>query len=166
MGDPRFLVTFAVVFILLGLYNVFAGYRRMRRAQTQGIPARWYKQTLLLIGLEYILLSFVFLFRIAVMNGWIPVSLNALILPFYLVILIPSAVLAGLIVRQGIVSLRQSRQGSARPAPVTGQRVVVTDDTDDEEDEVSRQRHAIQQQHRRERRQKAAAARRRRAGRV
>jgi membrane protein implicated in regulation of membrane protease activity len=163
MGDPRFLVTFAVVFLLLGLYNVFAGYRRLRRAQAQGLPARWYKQTLLLIGLEYILLSFVFLFRIAVMNGWIPVSLNAFILPFYLVILIPSAVLAGLIVRQGIVSLRQSRQGSARPAPVTGQRVVVTDD---EKDEVSRQRHAIQQQHRRERRQKAAAARRRRAGRV
>lgn len=163
MSDPRFLVTFAVVFLLLGLYNVFAGYRRMRRARAQGIPSRWYKQTLLLIGLEYILLSFVFLFRIAVMNGWIPVSLNALILPFYLAILIPSAVLAGLIVRQGIVSLRQSRQGSARPAPVTGQRVVITDD---EEDAVSRQRHVIQQRHRRERRQKAAAARRRRAGRA
>ncbi len=163
MGDPRFLVTFAVVFLLLGLYNVFAGYRRLRRAQAQGMPSRWYKQTLLLIGLEYILLSFVFLVRIAVMNGWIPASLNALIFPFYLVILIPSAVLAGLIVRQGIASLRQSRRGSARSVPVASQQVAVRND---DEDEVSQQRHAIQQRNRRERRQKAAAARRRRAGRA
>lgn len=163
MIDPRFLVVFAVVFLLLGAYNVFAGNRRLRRAQAQGIPSRWYKQTLLMIGLEYILLSFVFLFRIAVMNGWIPASLNVLIIPFYLVVLIPSAVLAGLIVRQGIANLRQSRQGSARPVRLASQRVAVADD---DEDEGSQQHHPIQQQHRRERRQKAAAARRRRAGRA
>ncbi len=163
MTDPRFLVTFALVFLLLGIYNVFTGYKRLRKAQEQGISLRWYKQTLLLIGLEYILLSFVFLFRIGVMNRWIPQSLNVLIIPFYIVVLVPSAVLAGLIVRQGIASLRQPRQGAAQPTRVASasQRVAI-----DDEDEVGQPRHSVQQQHRRERRQKAAAARRRRAGRV
>lgn len=160
MSDPRLLLILALVFFLLGLYNVFSGYRRLRKAQVQGMPSRWYKQTLLLIGLEYILLSFVFLIRIAIMNKWIPASLNVLIIPFYIVVLIPSAVLAGLIVRQGISSLRQPRQSSAQSARVASQLVAV-----DYENEGSQQRRAVQQQHRRERRQKAAAARRRRAGR-
>jgi membrane protein implicated in regulation of membrane protease activity len=160
MSDPRFLVTFAILFLLLGLYNAFNGYRRLRRAQEQGIPLTWYKQTLLLVGLEYILLSLVFLVRIGVIYNWLPKSLNGLIIPFYIVVLIPSAVLAGLIVRQGIASLRQTRQGPAQPSRVVKQSTTIDDEEEHE------QRHSIQQQHRRERRQKAAAARRRRTGRA
>jgi hypothetical protein len=162
MTDPRFLVTFCVVFLLLGIYNVFTGYKRLRKARAQGIALRWYRQTLLLIGLEYILLSCVFLIRIGVMNRWIPQSLNVLIIPFYIVVLVPSAVLAGLIVRQGIASLRQDRQRTVQPTRVASQRAAKA-----EGDEISQQRQAqAARQQRRERRQKAAAARRRRAGRA
>ncbi|HLI08167.1 MAG TPA: hypothetical protein VKV40_16485 [Ktedonobacteraceae bacterium] len=162
MTDPRFLVTFGFVFLLLGIYNVFTGYKRLRKAREQGIPLRWYRQTFLLIGLEYILLSCVFLMRIGVMNRWIPQSLNVLIIPFYIVVLVPSAVLAGFIVRQGIASLRQDRQRSAQPTRVVSQRATNVDG-----DEMSQQRQVqATRQQRRERRQKAAAARRRRAGRA
>ena len=120
----------------------------------------WYKQTMLLVGIEYILIALVCLVRLSVVNQWLPQSLNVLVLPAYVVIFIPSAVFAGLIVRQSIANLRKSRQSTASASVGTGN----ASKNRDAEDEDGKPRRAFNQQQRRERRQKAAAARRRRAG--
>ena len=162
MSNPQYLVLFGLLFFLFGAYNVFSGSRRIRQAQEQGITLPWYKQTMLLIGIEYILIAFVCLIRLSVLNKWLPQSLNILVIPAYVVVFIPAAVLAGLIVRQGITNLRQSRQSTASVRMGTGN----ASRDGDVEDEDNVQHQVLNKQHRRERRQKAAAARRKRAGRA
>lgn len=162
MSNPEYLILFGILFFLFGAYNVFKGSRRIRDAHEQGIRLRWYQQTMLVIGLEYILIAFVCLLRLSIVNQWLPQSLNVLVLPAYIVIFIPAAVFAVLIVRQSIITLRQSRQGTASAA------VSASNASSNEivEHTDAQQSRAFNQQHRRERRQKAAAARRKRAGRA
>lgn len=155
MDNAQFLATFGTLFLLFGAYNIYTGGKRIRRAQKQGIAMPWYKQTMLLVGIEYILLAIVCLLRLSVINNWLPQTLNILIIPAYVVVLLPSAVLAGLIVRQSIANLRQPRQS---PAPV-----VIAESGDSRGNGQEKSQRALNQQ-RRDRRQKAAAARRRRAG--
>src|SRR5437870_5204269 len=117
MNDPRFLAIFIVVFILLGVYNVFRGVRRQREAQLRGQRIAWYKQINLLTGIEYLLLSFVFMISLNLRNNAFPSSLKSIIVPLYLIVLLSSAILAAFVIRQAFVNARSrtvssSSQGS------------------------------------------------------
>jgi len=162
--NDTFLTLFIVVFIFLGVYNVFSGLRRQREARARGQRIVWYKQINLLTGLEYLLLSFVFMLSLNIRNKTLPSFLQVLVVPIYLVVLLSSAVLAGFVIRQAILNARQSRPiptSQASRNGVSGSRIIEANDND----EAPAQR-ATNTQHRRERRQKAAAARRRRSGRA
>lgn len=161
MTDPRLLSLFSSVFILLGVYNVISGLRRMRDARRNNQPLVWYKQINLLTGIEYVLLALVFLLSFARNNGTLPGGLDGIIVPLYLLLLVAAAVLAGLVIRQGLSNARRLR---ARPSPQS----VKSNGTSKtnqvvEADLVAAERPANIQR-RRERRKNAAAARRRRAG--
>lgn len=165
MNSPAFLALFSIIFILLGGYNVFSGLRRLRAAQASGIPSKWFKQINLLTGVEYILLALVFLLSSAVRNKTLPASLNGIIVPIYFVLLIAAAILAGLVIRQGIINARtlraQSRSSSNSTTRSNGTSKAVGYAVEDDEDAEQR---AASLERRRERRRNAAAARRRRAG--
>src|SRR2546423_7663467 len=96
MNDPRTLTLFTVVFILLGIFNIFSGRRRMREAQARGQQVVWYRQINILTGLEFIFLSLIFL--ISLNSNGFPSSVRAIVGIFYLVLLLLSAVLAGVLI--------------------------------------------------------------------
>src|SRR5260370_15591257 len=112
MNSPAFLTLFSVVFILLGCYNVFTGFKRMREAQARGIPLKWYKQINILTGLEYILLALVFLISTSVRSNSLPGGLKGIVVPIYFILLLAAAILAGLVIRQGIINSRMLRNQS------------------------------------------------------
>ena len=161
MSDPRILTVFSTVFVLLGIYNVTTGLRRMRDAQRRNQRLVWYKQINVLTGTEYILLALVFFISTGIKTGTLPHSLNNLVIPLYLVLLVAAAILAGLVIRQGISNARQARaQSSARTVSSNGtSRVNQVVEADQVEEERT-----INTQRKRARRKNAAAARRRRAG--
>ena len=133
------------------------GRRRMQQAQMQGGNVRWYKQLNILTGIEYVLLALAFLFNISISYHWLPQSLSVIVLPIYLIVLIASGVLAGVVIYQGMTNARNRR--ATRPVASSPAKPAVHVD----ENLSSEERTALAQK-RRERRQKAAAARRRRAG--
>ncbi|MDQ6644023.1 MAG: hypothetical protein M3Y76_06205 [Chloroflexota bacterium] len=161
MNNPQFLTIFTVVFILLGCYNIFIGLRRQREAQARGRKTAWYQQINLLTGLEYLLLSFVFIMSININNHTLPAGLKSIVVPFYVITLLSSAVLAGFVIRQAFVNSRRTRQNTVPQPARNGLTESTYASTDDE---FITQRQATSFQHRRERRQKAAATRRRRSG--
>src|SRR5574340_1753848 len=116
MNSPLVLFLFSLVFILLGCYNVFSGSKRIREAHNRGITLIWYKQIHILTGLEYILLALVFIVSTMFRSKVIPPALSGVIVPFYFVLLIAAAILAGLVIRQGILNARAIRaQSNASP---------------------------------------------------
>lgn len=155
--DPRLIALFCIMFIALGIFNVLTGRRRMQQARAQGATVPWYKQISILTGIEYVLLALAFLLNISISYHWLPQSMNTAILPIYLVVLIASGVLAGVVIYQGITNSRARRNIRPAASQQAKQPVSVDEDLSPEE------RTALAQK-RRERRQKAAAARRRRAG--
>lgn len=160
MSDPRFLAIFSAVFVLLGVYNVTTGLRRMRDARLHNQRLIWYKQINILTGTEYILLALVFLISMGIKSGTLPPALQNITIPLYLVLLVAAAILAGLVIRQGISNARQARAQSSTPLSSNGTNKVnptVKADSLQEERPVNIER-------RRARRKNAAAARRRRAG--
>jgi hypothetical protein len=162
MNNPTFLTLFSFVFILLGIYNVFTGSKRIREAYTRGVTLIWYKQINILTGIEYILLALVFIVSTLVRSGKIPPALSTIVVPFYFVLLISAAILAGLVIRQGILNARTIRAQTRSTSTVksNGKSAIVEQasvENDDEERTENLER-------RRERRRNAAAARRRRAG--
>jgi hypothetical protein len=163
MNNPTFLALFSLVFILLGTYNVFSGLKRMREARARGISLAWYKQINILTGVEYILLALVFILSSSIRNGSIPKTFGALVTPLYLILLLAAAILAGLVIRQGIMNARairaQSRSSSSNSK--SNGTSAIAEQAGDEEDPELR---AAYLERRRERRRNAAAARRRRAG--
>ncbi len=163
MNNPTILALFSAFFILLGSYNIFSGLKRMRAARARGISLTWYKQINILIGVEYILLALIFIISTASRNGSLPQSLNGIIFPLYIVVLLAAAILAGLVIRQGITNTRtiraQSRSSSS--AIKNNGANAITEQVDEEADP---QQLATNLERRRERRRNAAAARRRRAG--
>src|SRR5579863_1574990 len=110
MSDPNILAIFSIVFILLGLYNINSGIKRMREAQRRGQTVRWYKQINMLTGIEYALLSLVFLLSLNIRNGTLPRSFQSIVVPFYVIVLLSSAVLAGFVIRQAFLNVRRPRQ--------------------------------------------------------
>ncbi len=160
MNDPRVLAIISVIFVLLGLYNISLGTRRMREARLADRPLRWYKQVNLLTGIEYILLVCVFLLSIINQQGAVAPGLRGLIVPLYFLLLLASAVLAGFVIRQGLLNARAARTTSRSTTPASG----VRHDTQPMQ-AISTKAHTEEQvQRQRERRKKAAAARRRKAG--
>ena len=160
MNNPGFLAIILVVFLLLGVYNVFTGLRRQREAQLRGQRIRWYRQINILTGIEYLLLSLVFGISLNLRNSAFPSFLRNLVVPFYLVVLAASAILAAFVIRQAISNARQISKSSPSPAHRNSAPAV----RQDEDSNVTLEQRAANVQHRRERRQKAAAARRRRSG--
>ncbi|HVB21402.1 MAG TPA: hypothetical protein VNG51_05600 [Ktedonobacteraceae bacterium] len=161
MIDPNILSIFSIVFILLGLYNINSGMKRLREAQRRGQAIRWYKQINLLTGIEYILLSLVFLLSLSIKNNVLPAAFKSIVVPFYLLVLLTSAVLAGFVMLQAFrnVRLRQS-------ATTQSSSTIIASNETAADVSLTTEQQAISTQRRRERRQKAAAARRRRTGRA
>lgn len=156
MNSPTFLALFSAVFILLGSYNIFNGLKRMREARSRGISLVWYKQINILTGAEYILLALVFIISTVSRNGSLTQALRDIIIPVYFVLLLAAAILAGLVIRQGIINARTIRaqsRSSSSTIKSNGTSVLAEQASD-----------AANLKRRRERRRNAAAARRRRAG--
>ena len=162
MNNPMVLTLFSLVFILLGMYNVFSGSKRVREAYARGTTLIWYKQINILTGVEYILLALVFFLSTMVRTQAIPPALTGVVIPFYFVLLIAAAVLAGLVIRQGIINARAVRANSSASSTLksNGTSTMVKQA---EVGEVSVE-NDTNLDRRRERRRNAAAARRRRAG--
>lgn len=156
MGQPQLIVLLCIIFVVLGIFNFITGRRRMQQTYAQGILPPWYKRLHVLIGIEYGLIGLAFLMNISIGYHWLPASLNSITLPFYLVVLLASGILAGVVIYQSINNARR------RPQPT---RAVRTQETRiDETTSLTAEERAARTEKLRERRQKAAAARRRRAG--
>lgn len=167
MNNPQFLALFSAVFLALAGYNLYTGYKQARDARLQGVRIKWFKQIKLLTGTEYLLLALVFILSIEYKNNAVPASIRGILLPLYLFFLLAAAVLAGLVIRQGILNARMLRaQGRATTtvpaAKSNGTSAVHREESED--DEMDEQQRAALIERRRERRRNAAAARRRRAG--
>jgi hypothetical protein len=162
MNNPTFLILFSLVFILLGIYNVFSGSKRIREAYARGVTLVWYKQINILTGIEYILLALVFIVSTLVRSKAIPPALNGIVVPFYFVLLLAAAILAGLVIRQAIINGRTIRAQSRTSSTIksNGTSAIVKQ----EGAESVAEDHSANLERRRERRRNAAAARRRRAG--
>ena len=169
MNNPQFLALFSAVFLALAGYNLFTGYKRVRDARIHGVRITWFKQINLLTGTEYLLLALVFILSIEYKNPAVPASVRGILLPLYLFFLLAAAVLAGLVIRQGILNARMLRaqgQTTSRVVPTaksngTG---AIHAEADEEDETMTEQQRTALIERRRERRRNAAAARRRRAG--
>jgi hypothetical protein len=170
MNSPQFLALFSAVFLALAGYNLLTGFKRVRDARAHGVRIKWHKQINMLTGTEYLLLALVFMFSIEYKNTAIPASVRNILLPLYLFFLLAAAVLAGLVIRQGILNARmlraQTQQGRTTSVPTAksnGNGAVRTEQVENDET-LSAEERAAAIERRRERRRNAAAARRRRAG--
>jgi len=158
MNDPRILAIFSVVFILLGGYNVYIGLKRINQARARGQQTVWYKQINLLTGIEYILLSVVFLMSIGLRSGLIPSSMRVITTPFYIVVLLATAVMAFMVIRLAFANSRRPQARTSVQSNGAGEPAST------DESQMTLEQRAAYQERRRERRRNAAAARRRRTG--
>lgn len=162
---PQFVALFCIMFISLGIFSILTARRRRRQAVLQGEHLPWYRQTALLTGIEYILLAAVFLISLGISYKVLPVSLNGVLVPILLLLILASGLFAGFIVYQNFANMRRRRQlatsgaGVATNGNISGNGGMQTSQAD-----MTPQERAVYAQKRRDRRQKAAAARRRRAG--
>lgn len=167
MNNPQFLAIFSAVFLALAGYNLLTGFKRVRDARAHGVSIKWHKQINMLTGTEYLLLALVFMLSVEYKNTAIPANIRGILLPVYLFLLLAAAVLAGLVIRQGILNARmlraQGRTTSVPTAKSNGNGAVRMERIEDHE-MLSEQQQAATIERRRERRRNAAAARRRRAG--
>ncbi len=158
--NPSIILLFCILFIALGIYNILLGQRRRRQMGAQETQKRpWYAQINILTGIEYILLSVAFLLNIGISSHWLPASLNTIVVPFYLVVIVASGILAGMVIFQGI---RNVRRRTAAPQPVGTANMSAASAYENNESDPQAQ--ARIEQKRREHRRKAALNRRRRAG--
>lgn len=153
--DPRLIALFCIMFVGLGIFNFIMGRRRINQAQQSSKNITWYKQINILVGVEYFLLALAFFMNLALSSHWLPSSMYGIVIPFYLIVLVASGVLAGIVIFQGMAKRRRQRPGT---------QVVTNNASVSYREETKAQDHAYVAQKRRERRQKAAQARRRRAG--
>lgn len=155
--DPRLIALFCLLFIVLGVFSIVSGRKRLLEARAQGQRIPWYRHISILTGIEYILLALTFLTSISMNAGWLPKSWAAFLVPFYLFMLVLSLVLACIVIFQ----IFRSPRRAARPVQAAKTSNVVEASVVHEMTEEER---SLQARKRRERRQKAAEARRRRAG--
>ncbi len=161
MNDPRILIIFSLVFGLLGVYNIYVGRKRMREAEARGQRLAWYRQINLLTGIEFVLLALVFLLSTGIREKFVPSTMSSIVVPFYLVVLLITAVMAGLVIRQSFSNARRARgQTTVKPA----QSISADSANENLDDEMAPEQRAAYLERRRDRRRNAAAARRRRSG--
>ena len=118
MTDPRILSIISFIFALMTAYSLYTGVRQMRDARRAGQPVRWHKNLSVLTGVEYGLLTFVFLLRTATAQGSIAPNMQSIVGPLYLLLLIPAALVAGLVIRRTLLNMRaagQTNRAAARP---------------------------------------------------
>ena len=157
MAQPQLIVLLCIIFVVLGIFNFLTARRRMQQTYAQGSRLPWYKQLPILIGIEYGLIGLAFLLNISISYRWLPTSLNGIIQPFYLVVLLASGILAGVVIYQGINNARRRR---SQPT----QTVRTQETSIDQTAHLTPEERVARAERLRERRQKAASARRRRAG--
>jgi glucan phosphoethanolaminetransferase (alkaline phosphatase superfamily) len=167
-GIPtQLIVLFCVMFIALGIYNILIARRRRQREGLQGIHTPWYKQTATLVGIEFVLLAFIFLLNIGISYGILPTSLDSVLVPFVLILMLASGVLAGFVIYQGFTSMQRRRSlaaSGAQMSTVDTVHIANTGSTRTSSGTMTPEERAAYAQKRRDRRQKAAFARRRKAG--
>ena len=165
---PQLIALFCIMFIALGIFNILMARRRQQREGLQDKPVPWYKQIGILTGIEYILLASVFLLNIGISYKVLPPGLNGIILPFFVLLLLASGLLAGFVIYQGFTNMQRRRGLATRGVQAsTNGNVRAGDNSHVQEtivDDMTPEERATHMQKRRERRQKAASARRRRAG--
>jgi hypothetical protein len=162
MFDPRLIALFCLLFIILGVFSIRTGRKRLLAARAQGQKMAWYRHISILTGIEYILLALTFLTSISINAGWLPKSWASFLVPFYLVMLVASLALAFIVIYQVMRSPRRARP--AAQTTVRGATMVTGGVIEAPTSEMTEEERALQARKRRERRQKAAEARRRRAG--
>ena len=164
MTNPTLLAIFSVVFILLGAYNLYTASKRAREMKLRGQQFKWTKQISALVGIEYLLLAWVFLLNNLIGNPSLPSILRSIVVPLYIFFLLAAVIFAGLVIRRSILNARMLRS-QARPTSTStnsnGTSRIVEASTNGEPAVQSRSDYL---ERRRERRKNAAAARRRRAG--
>ena len=162
MFDPRLIALFCLLFIVLGVFSIVNGRKRLLEVRAQGQKIAWYRHISILTGIEYILLAFTFLTSISINAGWLPKSWTSFLVPFYLIMLVASLALACIVIYQVFRAPRRARP--AVQSEVRGS-ATRTEDVDEESGhELTEEERAMLARKRRERRLKAAQARRRRAG--
>ena len=157
MTDPRILSIISSIFAMMAAYSLYKGLRLLRDARRAGRPQSWHKQLSLLTGIEYALLAFVFLLRMASEEGDIAPGMQGLVGWLYLILLLPAILVAGLVIRQAILNMRANSLARQSAASVSASAIQETH-------APTRQQRTEHLQRQRERRKKAAAARRRQAG--
>ena len=160
MDNPTLLTVFSLVFILLGAYNLYSAAKKARLMKLAGEKFKWTKQLNALVGIEYLLLAWVFLLSNLYRNTTLPSSVKMIVLPFYFLALIAAAGFAGMVIFRGLRNTRALRAQrfqattSVNNGVLNGRTV----------ESVNGSARAGNIERKRERRKNAAAARRRRAG--
>ncbi len=164
MDNPTLLSIFSTVFILLGAYNLFTASKRARAAKLRGEQFKWTRQINALVGVEYLLLAWVFLLSNLYRSSTLPTTWKSIVLPLYIFFLLAAAIVAGLVIRRGILNtraLRSQPRPTSMSANQNGASRIVEADT---ASSANVQTRTGLTDRKRERRKNAAAARRRRAG--
>ena len=91
--DARFTALLSVLFIAVGLFNLYIGRKRMFALRKSGLSAIWYKQTSVLTGFEYALLGIVLILNSGISSGFFSNSQAVLVIPAYTVALILAAII-------------------------------------------------------------------------
>jgi hypothetical protein len=159
MTNSTLLTIFSIVFILLGAYNLYTASKKAREMRLAGQQFRWTRQINALVGIEYLLLAWVFLLSNLYRNGSIPPSIRSIVLPLYFVALIAAALFAGLVIFRGIRNARAIRAQRAASTTTNAMRNGASPTAN-----AASTRTMTARERKRERRKNAAAARRRRAG--
>lgn len=166
MDNPTLLTVFSTVFVLLGAYNLYTASKRAREMKLAGQKFQWTRQINALVGIEYLLLAWVFLLSTLYRSGSISPTIKAIVLPLYFVALIAAALFAGLVIFRGIRNTRALR--AQRAAPTSTISTMSNGNSDATNTGSTRNLTARERtdynERKRERRKNAAAARRRRAG--
>jgi succinate dehydrogenase/fumarate reductase cytochrome b subunit len=158
--DPRLTGIFIILFLALGLFNIYMSSKRIKAQQQRGEKAHWYSNVTYLTGLEYALLAIVLAINLGITVGIFPIAWGIAIIPAYLLVLLLAALVMLVIIYQSvIVAGRRRRQKMQAEAESSATHESTTTTSKSELSPEQRAR-------KRDRRRKAAAARRRQSGRA
>jgi hypothetical protein len=160
--DARFTALLSVLFIAVGLFNLYMGRKRMFAMRAHGRPIIWYKQTAILTGFEYTLLGIVLILNSGISSGFFSNAQAVFVIPIYTGALILAAIILAILLYQRITASRGAK--NTRAASPRAQETLATTDATTDATELTPQQRTAQMQRRRERRKNAAAARRRQSG--
>ncbi len=156
--DARFTALLSVLFIAVGLFNLYIGRKRMFALRKAGRSVIWHKQTSILTGFEYALLGIVLILNSGISSGFFTNAQAVFVIPVYTGVLILAAIILAYLLFLRVTSHR------VQNARATSQAVEQTT-SEPAAAQLTPQERAAQTQRRRERRKNAASARRRQSGR-